>query len=58
MSRNTAPTDYSIDGDDDDLRAEFDEEFDWEDPDEYRASTSYCDECGGGGTGSLDLCCV
>lgn len=52
MSTHEAASDYSIDGDHDDLRAEFDQEFDWEDPDEYRADSCYCD------TGSSDICCV
>ncbi len=45
MSASQAPTGYSIDDGDEDLRTAFDEEFDWED-EEYRTEVTahYCDK--------------
>lgn len=43
---------YSMSDEQDELRAEFDDQFDWDEDDTYQVDSCWCS------TGSADFCCV
>lgn len=50
MSVTDSTTTYSMDDGQDELRAEFDDQFDWDEGDTYQVDSCWC-------TGSSDFCC-